>query len=219
MRREPWRSVLSLVGVVALPAALAASQAASQAGQATPAAAATGPARLDGAWVLNRQQSTSIGGGGDAGHEGGGHRRGGFSGGFGRPGGGMGRGAGGGSEDREAMERQRALVRELLEPLPRITVTSDAESITFTVADGRVRKYRLDGKKEKHQFDNGTVDTKSKWENDRLTIETSTSGGTKLVETYSVNDQHQLVIEASFEGGRRGDRAPIVHVYDDASLQ
>ena len=216
MRREWWWCVLSLVGVVALPAALVASQAA---GHTTPAPSATGPARLDGAWVLNRQQSTSIGGGGDAGHEGGGHRRGGFSGGFGRPGGGMGRGAGSGSEDREAMERQRALVRELLEPLPRITVTSDAESVTFTVADGRVRKYRLDGKKEKHQFDNGTVDTKSKWENDQLTIETSSPGGTKLVETYSVNDQHQLVIEARFEGGRGGDRAPIVHVYDDASLQ
>ena len=115
------------------------------------------------------------------------------------------------------MERQRALVRELLEPLPRITVTSDEVAVTITASDGRVRRYRVDGKKEKHQFDNGTVDTKSKWEKEQLTIETSTSGGMKLVETYSVNDRHQLVVEARFGGGRGGDRSPILHVYDDAS--
>jgi hypothetical protein len=208
MRRESWRTVIGPVLAMTLPAALVA-------GQAT-----TGLARLNGAWTLNRQQSTSVGGGGDAGPEGGGGRRhGGFSGGFGRPGGGsMGQGMGGGSEDREAVERQRALVRELLDPLPRITVTSDDQAITFTASDGRVRRYRVDGKKEKHQFDNGTVDTKSKWEKEQLTIETSTSGGMKLVETYSINDRHQLVIEARFDGGRGGDRPPIVHVYDDASI-
>ena len=79
-----------------------------------------------------------------------------------------------------------------------------------------MRKYRLDGKKEKHQFDNGTVDTKSKWEKEQLTIETTTSGGMKMVETYSVNDQHQLVVATKLEGGRGGD-PPIARVYDDAS--
>ena len=207
MWRASWRRVVSALFAIALPAALAAGQ------------AATGLARLNGAWVLNRQQSTTVGGGGDAGPEDGGRRHGGgFSGGFGRPGGGMGRGTGGGAEDREAMERQRALVRELLEPLPRITVTSDEVAVTFTASDGRVRRYRVDGKKEKHQFDNGTVDTKSKWEKEQLTIETSTSGGMKLVETYSVNDRHQLVVEARFEGGHGGDRPPLVHVYDDAAM-
>ena len=110
--------------------------------------------------------------------------------------------------DRESLERQRALVRELLEPLPRITVTSDNETVTFTASDGRVRKYRIDGKKEKHQFDNGTVDTKSKWEKEQLTIETSTSGGMKLVESYSVNDQHQLVVDVKFGSVRGSDALP-----------
>ena len=82
-------------------------------------------ARLNGAWVLNRQQSSSVGSG-DAAPEGGARHRGGFSGGIGGPGG-MGRGTGGGAEDREAFERQRALMRELLEPLPRVTVTSERD--------------------------------------------------------------------------------------------
>ena len=89
--------------------------------------------------------------------------------------------------------------------------------MTFTAADGRVRRYRVDGRKEKHQFDNGTVDTKSKCENGQLTIETSSLRRRRLIDTYSVNDQHQLVIETKFEGGGRGDHPPIVHVYDDAS--
>jgi len=61
------------------------------------------------------------------------------------------------------------------------------------------------------------VDTKSKFENGQLTIETSSPGGAKLIDAYSVNDQHQLVIETKLEGGRGGDDPPIVHVYDDAS--
>jgi hypothetical protein len=206
--RRGWRLGIGLtIAAVAFSAARPAGQDAS-----------TGLARLNGAWVLNRQQSTTVGGGGDAGPDMGGHQRGGFSGGFGGPGGGMGRGMGGG-KDRESMERQRALVRELIEPLPRMTVTSDSETVTFAASDGRLRRYRVDGRKEKHQFDNGTVDTKSKWEKEQLTIETSTSGGMKLVETYSVNDRHQLVVEAKFAGDRSSGRPPIVHVYDDASLQ
>jgi hypothetical protein len=196
---------------VALPAMLAA-----QSQQAS-----NGPARLNGAWVLNRQQTTSgAGGGPDPAPHGSGPRHGGFSGGFGRPGGGgTGRGAGGeGDRDRENVERQRALIRELLEPMPRITVTSDNESVTLAGSDGRLRKYRIDGKKEKHQFDNGTVDTKSKWENEQLIVETSTSDGLKLVEAYSVNEQHQLVVDVKFGGDRGRDRPPILRVYDDASM-
>ena len=204
MRYVSRRTVTGSVLATALPVVLAAGQAVS------------GPARMDGAWVLNRQQSSSVGGG-DSAPEGGGRHHGGFSGGIGGPGG-MGRGMGGGAEDREALERQRALMRELLEPLPRVTVTSDDEAVTFTASDGRVRKYRLDGKKEKHQFDNGTVDTRSKWEKEQLTIETTTPGGTKLIEIYSVNDQHQLVVVAKLEGGRGGDRPPITRVYDDATM-
>ena len=205
MGRDAWQCVIGLAGAVLIPTIVAASQAVSEL------------QKFNGAWVLNRQQSTGAGsGGGEAGAEGAGHRRGGFSGGFGGLGG-MGRGAGGGSEDRAAMERQRALMHELLEPLPRLTVTAEGDVVTFTAADGRVRRYRVDGRKEKHQFDNGTVDTKSKFENGLLTIETSSPGGAKLVDVYSVNDQHQLVIETKLEGGRGGDDPHIVHIYDDAS--
>jgi hypothetical protein len=205
MGRDLWHCAIGLAGAVLIPTIVAATQATSEL------------QKFNGAWVLNRQQSTGAGsGGGEAGPEGGGQRRSGFSGGFGGPGG-MGRGIGAGSEDRAAIERQRALMHELLEPLPRLTVTTEGDVVTLTAADGRERRYRVDGRKEKHQFNNGTVETKSKFENGQLTIETSSPDGGKLVDTYSVNDQHQLVIETKLEGGRGGDHPPIVHVYDDGS--
>jgi hypothetical protein len=175
--------------------------------------------RIDGAWILNRPQSSGLGSAPDA-PENGGHRGGGFGGGMGRPGGGMGGGMRGGAPpDREAMERRRALVSELVEPSPRLTVTTEGDVISFTRSDGRVRKYRADGKKEKHQFDNGTVETKTKWEKEQLIVETALEGGMKVIEEYTVNDKRQLVVGLKFEGGRGGgrDHPPVMHVYDDFS--
>jgi hypothetical protein len=212
----------------ALGSALALTLAAGGAVAAAQAPATERP-KIEGAWTLNRdigdRPGRSAGMPDDQG--GGGHRRGGYGGGGGGGyGGGMGGMRGGGmggggqmsDEQRAEMQRRRNLARELLTPPTRLNITVDGDIVTFTDADGRVKKYKTDGKKEKHQFDNGTVDTKSKWEKEQLTIETSTSGGMKLVETYSVNDRHQLVVEARFDGGRGGDRPPIVHVYDDASI-
>jgi hypothetical protein len=171
--------------------------------------------RIDGAWVLNRPQSSGLGSGPDTSGSGG-RRRGGFTGGMGRPGGGMRGGMGGGAPNHESTERQRALVRELIEPSPRLTVATDGDVVSFTRSDGRVRKYRADGSKEKHQFDNGTVETKTKWDKDQLVVETTLEGGMKLIDAYAVNDKRQLVVETKIDGGR--DRSPITHVYDDFSL-
>ena len=116
------------------------------------------------------------------------------------------------------MERRRALVSELVEPSARLTVTTEGDVISFTRSDGRVRKYRADGKKEKHQFDNGTVETKTKWEKEQLIMETALEGGMKVIEEYTVNDKRQLVVGLKFEGGRGGrDHPPVMHVYDDFS--
>jgi hypothetical protein len=181
--------------------------------------APAGRSRIDGAWVLNKPQSSGLGSEPDTAANGG-RRRGGFTGGMGRPGGGMGGGMSGRAPDYESMEQRRALVRELLEPSPRLTVTTEGDVTSFTRSDGRVRKYRADGKKEKHQFDNGTVETRTKWEKEQLIVETTLEGGMKVVESYAVNGKRQLVVEMKFDGGRGGarDRAPITHVYDDFSL-
>ncbi len=174
-------------------------------------APATERPKIEGAWTLNREIGDRPGrsAGMPDDQAGGGHRRGGYGG-----GGQM------SDEQRAEMQRRRNLARELMTPPTRLNITVDGDIVSFTDADGRVKKYKTDGKKEKHQFDNGTVETKSKWELGALTIETSMDGGMKFTQTYSlVSDHRELMVQTKTEGGmsRDGDeRKPITHYYDDA---
>ena len=220
--------ITALGGALALPGSFVASAHAQ-------APAADHP-NLDGAWVLNRDMGEPMqrgGGGGESsdGGGGGGHRRGG--GGYGVSAMGHGGGMGGGGpmsdEQKQEMERRRALMKELLQPSDRMNVTVENDVVTFTESDGRVRKFKTDGKKEKHQFDNGTVETKSKWVNGGLMIETDLQNGMKLTQTYTIaaGEKRQLVLATKMEGGGgggmghapsgdSGERKPIMHYYDDA---
>jgi hypothetical protein len=94
-------------------------------------------------------------------------------------------------------------------------------TLALLESDGRVRKFKADGKKEKHQFDNGTVETKSKWSAEGLVIETDMQG-MKLTQTYSLapgREKRQLMLQTKMEGGNSPDgdeRKPVIHYYDDA---
>ena len=213
----------------ALGFALAVTLAGGGAARAGQPAAAERP-KIEGAWTLNRDMGDRPGRGPAPDDQAGGHRGGGggYGGhGGGGYGGGMGgmRGMGGGGggpmtdEQRAEMQRRRNLARELLAPPTRLNITVDGDMVVFTDADGRVRKYKTDGKKEKHQFDNGTVETKSRWDNAMLVIETSMDGGMKFTQSYGlVSDHRELIVQTKMEGGSHdGDeRKPITHYYDDA---
>jgi len=218
--------ITALGGALALPGSFVASAHAQ-------APAADHP-NIDGAWVLNRDMGDQMQrGGGESGDSegGGGHRHGG-GGGYGVSAMGRGGGMGGGGqmsdEQKQEMERRRALMKELLQPSARMNVTVENDIVTFTESDGRVRKFKTDGKKEKHQFDNGTVETKSKWDNTGLVIETALQNGMKLTQTYTVaaGERRQLVLATKMEGGGSGmsrgtsgdsdERKPFMHYYDDA---
>jgi hypothetical protein len=221
--------ITALGGALALPGSFAASAHAQ-------APAADHP-NIDGAWVLNRDMGDPMqrGGGSEGGDAdgGGAHRHGGGGGrgGYGVSAMGRGGGLGGGQmsdEQKQEMERGRALMKELLQPSDRMNVTVENDIVTFTESDGRVRKFKTDGRKEKHQFDNGTVETKSKWDNTGLVIETDLRNGMKLTQTYTIaaGEKRQLVLATKMEGGGggmshgssgdSGERKPFMHYYDDA---
>jgi hypothetical protein len=218
--------ITALGGALALPGSFVASAHAQ-------APAADHP-NIDGAWVLNRDMGDQMqrGGGESVDSEGGGGHRHGGGGGYGVSAMGRGGGMGGGGqmsdEQKQEMERRRALMKELLQPSARMNVTVENDIVTFTESDGRVRKFKTDGKKEKHQFDNGTVETKSKWDNTGLVIETALQNGMKLTQTYTVTagERRQLVLATKMEGGGggmshgtsgdSGERKPLMHYYDDA---
>jgi len=200
------RAVLLLVGAFLLPT-LAGAQ------KADPAQR---PA-IGGAWTLNRELSTSPRGGGpdpgDRMRPSGG--RGGMRGGMG--GGGMGGGTrGGAASDREEMERRRSLMKEVLEAPQRLIITVEEPLVIFTYADGRVARYKADGKEEKHQFASGTVKTKAKWEVDRLTIETNLGDGFKITHSYKTKPDPRQLVVTTMTPGQSKDLPPITHVYDEA---
>lgn len=169
---------------------------------------------LGGEWTLNREQSTAPGPGGpDAADRmppqggRGGMRGGGY-------GGGMGGATRGERPDREEMERRRSLMREVLEAPRRFLITVEDPLVIFTFPDGRVVRYRADGKDEKHQLTSGTVKTRAKWEADRLEIETDLGSGVKITHTYKVTPQRQLVVTTLLPRQSK-DLPPMTHTYDE----
>lgn len=193
-----------------------------------------------GAWVVNRDLGTAPGsepgpgpvgregrgrgpGGGGPGGGGGGRGPGGgggFGGGFGGGRGGGGRGGPGGPGGdprgmREAMEARRALMDEVMHLPPRFTLAQDGDKIVIIEPDGVVRTYLVNGKKEKHQLTNGTVETTSSWDKATLKMEIVVGERMKLVRTFALTDDpRRLQVTTAFEGGPK-DRA-MVEVFDEA---
>jgi hypothetical protein len=200
--------------------------------QATPPQPANTHPDLTGTWTLNREQSTPAGAarGPQGGHEGGegSHQRGmggggGHHGGMGGMGGGGGRGGEtgeGGGRNPEQMAQQRAVMQEILEPRPKFTIVAHDEKITFAEPDGWTRTYEANGDAQKHQEMSGTIETKSRWNGEKLEIEMKASNGMTVTRTYEISGSapRQLIVTTKMSGGREGgDRQPIKWVYDEAT--
>jgi hypothetical protein len=192
--------------------------------------------KIGGVWRLNSQLSDAPhvpGQGGDGekpvagtGRRGGGMIPGGGVGGLGRGGGGVpvggqrGEGPGHGI-DPEKLQAARALIEELMTPPTMLTIGDADGAVTFTEGDGRTRTYKTDNRKEKHQVTNATVETRARWEEGSLVIETDLGEGLKATQTYSVGaDPRQLTVLTKLEGGpgrMSRQRPPRRTVYDDAT--
>ena len=117
--------------------------------------------------------------------------------------------------DREEMARRRALMKEVLEAPKNFVITVEEPMVIFTYTDGRLVRYKADGKEEKHQYPSGTVKTKAKWEVDRLTIETNLGDGFKITHAYKTNRDPRQLIVPTITPGQSKDLPPITHVYDE----
>lgn len=177
-------------------------------------------ADLSGTWRYNAEASDVGGTGG--GSEGSGPMGGRIpmGGGFGMPGrspmGGFGGPGGmGGPEARnpELMKQRMELMRELLEPIRRMTIAQDAAAVSFTFDDGLTVRYRTHGKTEKHQQINGVVETETRWKKGKLVRETHLDDGLTIEETFSLASPRALVLDVKVHGGA-GGRKPLRRVYD-----
>jgi hypothetical protein len=185
---------------------------------------------LSGAWAIDRTLSTAPGSvampddGDSESPPGGGRGPGGFGGmGGGRRGGmgggGMG-GAGGGMRRREGdMAARRALVEELMALPPKFTIAQDGDKVVFIEPDGVVRSYVANDKAEKHQLQNGTIETKSRWDGEALEMELKPSGGLTIVRRYEVRGTPRRleVTTTTNRGPKTAKRIAVYDVTDDAA--
>ncbi len=112
------------------------------------------------------------------------------------------------------VRKQRAeLMRELLQPIRRMTIAEDGGVVSFTYEDGRTVRYRTNGKAEKHQAINGVVETETRWKKGRLVRETNLDDGMSIEETFWTEPPGVLVVELETSGGP-GRRKPVRRVYD-----
>ncbi len=184
---------------------------------------------LSGAWSMNKSLGTAPGSVGmpdDDGDMRGPGRRGGGGAGGGPGGGGMGRGGGfpggggggmrGRPDDgrrREDMAARRELMQELMRLPARVTIAQDGDTVTFIEPDGVVRSYLANDKVEKHQLQNGTIDTKSRWDADALVMELKANGGMTITRRFAVRgDPRQLEVTTTMDRGPKDARR--IAVYD-----
>jgi hypothetical protein len=193
---------------------------------------------LAGAWSIDKTQSTAPGsvampddpgegpphgGGGGGGRRpggpGGGGPSGGFPGGM-HGGGGGGRSGPGGSRGREEdMAARRALMEELMALPPKFTLAQDGDKVIFIEPDGVVRTFVANDKAEKHQLQNGTIETKSRWDGGALEMELKPSDGLTITRRYEVRGTpRQLEITTTTNrGAKNAKRVAVYDVTDDAA--
>ena len=179
---------------------------------------------LSGRWVLNKEQSDDprekMRDGRGMGRPGG--ERGPRGGGIGRPGGGggMGGGMGGRRPPRDGdMPAGRggadrgAAMRGMLEAAPELTITHTAREIAILEKDGRLRALHPDGAKYK---DASGAEVKTRWDKDRLVVQTATDRGPGFTETWRMTgDPAQIVVLLRLKPPN-GEEVTLKRVYDRA---
>ena len=174
---------------------------------------------LAGAWLLNEDlsddpsQAMDQMRGGGPGADGGGPaaRPGGFG---GRDGGGRMGGRRGGRPSEDPQEL-RELLRSATTPPSRLTITQTDDAVTFTEPDGRTATFTINGKTERHQFDNHVVETRTKWKGGQLVKEIRLPHGLKIVETYSLaHESRMLQVNVKVEGSRMPRSISLRRFYD-----
>lgn len=115
--------------------------------------------------------------------------------------------AGGGGDPRAAM-------RAALEAAAEMTITHTAREIAILDRDGRLRALHPDG--EKYANASGAK-VKTRWEKDRLVVQTSRDHGPAVTETWRMaGEPAQLVIELRLQPPN-GEPVTVKRVYDRAT--
>ena len=118
------------------------------------------------------------------------------------------------------MKKMQEVMHDIMEPATHLVVTVTDGAVTFVDADGRSRRFMTNDKKEKHQIQSGTLETKTRWDGVQLRQEIEPGGGRKLVRTFSISpENHQLIVTTTREGGDSDRRPPPMRVVYDMDVR
>ncbi len=113
------------------------------------------------------------------------------------------------------MEAGRALLAEVMELPARFTLIQEGEKLIVTEPDGVVRTYLVNGKAEKHQLTNGTIETKTSWDGPSLVMQMAVGERMTVQRAFTIReDPRRLEIATGFERAPKDARR--LHVYDPA---
>jgi hypothetical protein len=111
-------------------------------------------------------------------------------------------------------------MRSVLETPERLMITVEAESVVFTLGDGRTQRLPTNGKKVRLTIDDTEVETQVKWDKARLVKIASLAGATKVTETYAVDgDPRRLHVTVKIENWRMPQPQTVRRVYDSATAR
>jgi hypothetical protein len=97
-----------------------------------------------------------------------------------------------------------------------MTITHTDVEIAVLEKDGRLRALHPDGKGYK---DSAGAEIKTRWDGDRLVVETRRERGPKVVETFALeSDPRRLVVSIKLDMPS-GDPVTVRRVYDPAAAE
>ena len=118
----------------------------------------------------------------------------------------------------EDIAARRALMQEALQMPPKFTLAQDGDKLIFIEPDGVVRTYVANGKDEKHQLTNGTIETRARWDKDALVMEIKATERAKFTRTFTVTGSpRRLAVTTMFDGNKDMKRVTIYDSGDEAA--
>jgi hypothetical protein len=129
------------------------------------------------------------------------------------PGGRGGRGPGDGRLRETDLAARRGLIEELLAMPASITIAQDGDRLSLVEADGIARIYYANGRTERHQLLNGTIETRSRWDDGTLVMELKPRGGPTITRRYRLGPgaPPTLEITTRVDRDRKGVRRLAVY--------
>jgi hypothetical protein len=116
----------------------------------------------------------------------------------------------------EEMEQMRAMMQSVIRASEALRIVQDDSTVMVANAEGTLRIHHPDGRKKSYPVEGvGNVESKAKWDDDKLVVELRMDGGIRVTRTYELDEEdRQLHVRVRMEGGQLQRAMDFRRVYD-----